>query len=153
MKFTLILILVLAFSLIGILIYLNYNSKKNVYKCLVDFCDCSLLEIKFNKTNFKKIINKYIKSCNFEMKNILNSYLERKPYNSKILNSEENEVVQNFLCSIGKKDVDGEVDNISKYKEIFKLSYEKAKEDEKKHGVISLKISIVIGLLLAIILI
>jgi len=153
MKIILILVIVLASSLIGVFVYLSCNSKKNIYKNLIDFCDYSLLEIKFNKANFRKIIERYLKNCNFEVKNYLNAYLERKTYSSKVLKTEENIVIANFLSSIGTKDVDGEVDNLNKYKEFFKLSFEKAQEEEKKRGITSLKISIVLGLLFAIILI
>lgn len=153
MKFVLIVVIVVAFCVIGVLVYSNYLTKKNIYKCMVGFCDYSLLEIKFNKTNFKSIIEKYLDSSCLEVKNFLNSYLNNSIYNSKVLKNEENITIQNFLSSIGKKDVDGEVFNLNKYKEIFKNKLELAKEDEKKRGVASLKISIILGLLVAIILI
>ena len=153
MKIILILIVVLGFAIIGLLIYLNYNSKKNIYKNLIEFCDYSLLEIKFNKSNFKKIIENYLNNCNLEVKNFLSSYLNRSKYSSKVIKNEDNAIIQNFLASIGRKDVDGEVYNLNKYKAIFISAFEKAREDEKKMGVASLKVSIVLGLLIAIILI
>ena len=91
MKLFLIILIILSSSLLGFLIYLNYSSKRKTYGYLVNFCDTCLLEIKFNKNNFKKIIEKNLDSYNQEMKKILSSYLDKEEYNSKLF--KKNEVV------------------------------------------------------------
>lgn len=152
MKLFLIILIILSSSLLGFLIYLNYSSKRKTYGYLVNFCDTCLLEIKFNKNNFKKIIEKNLDSYNQEMKKILSSYLDKEEYNSKLFKKNEVVSIQNFINSLGKKDLDGEVQNLNKYRELFEQNFKKSKEDEQKKGVVSLKLFIVVGMLLGIML-
>lgn len=152
MKLFFIILIVLSTSFIGLLIYLNYNSKRKTYSYLVDFCDTCLLEIKFNKNNFKKIIEKNLSSYNLEMKKILNCYLDKECYTSKIFKKSDTVFIQNFIDSLGKKDIDGEIQNLNKFKELFDQNLKKSKEDEQKKGVLSFKLLIVVGLLLGIML-
>ena len=153
MKIFLIILIIFAFALIGFIFYLNYNSKKKLYKSLIGFCNYSLLEIRFNKSNFLKIIEKYMKSCCLEAKNFLKSYIDKNSYTSKILQKEENYEIQNFILSLGKKDIDGEVSNLKNFKSLFEIKLKKAEDDEKKKGVPSLKVFIILGLIIAIILV
>ncbi len=152
MKLFLIILIILSSSLLGFLIYLNYSSKRKTYGYLVNFCDTCLLEIKFNKNNFKKIIEKNLDSYNQEMKKILSSYLDKEEYDSKLFKKNEVVSIQNFINSLGKKDLDGEVQNLNKYRELFEQNFKKSKEDEQKKGVVSLKLFIVVGMLLGIML-
>lgn len=152
MKLFLIILIILSSSLLGFLIYLNYSSKRKTYSYLVNFCDTCLLEIKFNKNNFKKIIEKNLDSYNQEMKKILSSYLDKEEYNSKLFKKNEVASIQNFINSLGKKDLDGEVQNLNKYRELFEQNFKKSKEDEQKKGVVSFKLFIVVGMLLGIML-
>lgn len=152
MKLFLIILIILSSSLLGFVIYLNYSSKRKTYGYLVNFCDTCLLEIKFNKNNFKKIIEKNLDSYNQEMKKILSSYLDKEKYNSKLFKKNEVVSIQNFINSLGKKDLDGEVQNLNKYRELFEQNFKKSKEDEQKKGVVSFKLFIVVGMLLGIML-
>ncbi len=82
----------------------------------------------------------------------MSSYLDKEKYNSKLFKKNEVVSIQNFINSLGKKDLDGEVQNLNKYRELFEQNFKKSKEDEQKKGVVSFKLFIVVGMLLGIML-
>lgn len=152
MKFIIIIILLLAFAIVGFLIYDSFKRKKVFYNNIVDLCLHLSHEIRFSKNDIKKIItSSKVKYCN-ELKEYLQAYLMQQLYSPKLLNENENIEVVEFLESLGKFDVDGELKNINKYKELFKNKFNLATQQEKTKGAALFKIFIILGLLVAIIL-
>lgn len=68
------------------------------------------------------------------------------------LKEEENQGINQMLNSIGKSDVEGELNNLQYYEALIFKKYQEAQEKCEKYGTFSIKISIILGVLIAIIL-
>lgn len=153
MKLFFIIIIICGFSLIGFMIWKNYSKKKVFYKNITDFCTHLAQEIRFNKNNIKKIISNCKQNYSSDLILTMNAYLNDCLVVSEILTKIESNEVEQFFKSLGKFDVDGELANISKHKEIFIRRLKESEQLEKTKGMAMFKIFIILGLLVGIILI
>lgn len=139
------------FIYIGYSINLYYKNRCNFYKNLIDFLNIYENEITFNKNNIFSILANHTFGKAIDI--FLNNYLNYNIIYPKYILESEMKEINNLLESLGKKDIDGEIQNLNNFKIKFEHLYIKCCDDYKKKGSISIKLSFVIGLLIAILLI
>ena len=152
MKLLLIIGIVICCVLIGLGIKQYLFNRYRLYSDFKEFCKQINSEIVFLKTDKFTLINKQ----RFENKHInefLKDYVNKGVGNSRMLKEEENLKLNEFLDSIGKKDVSGEIDNLSYYESQIAKSCLVAEEYYNKYGLFAVKMSIIVGSLIAIVLI
>jgi len=131
------------------------NGLLNRVKCFEQF------EILLNEISSKICFLKADKSS--ILKDFSNDYIYAKEFVSgyltegkgylNILNDNENYVINTFLNSVGKSDMDGEISNLKYYEHLIDSMKSKSKDNYNKYGMFSVKMSIILGTLIAIILI
>lgn len=151
-KLVLIILIIVCSVLIGNTIK---NYLKNRYEIYLDFKDLIKSisnEISFLKTDkFSLLKNQNLKNKNSE--NFLKSYINNGNGESWILKENECKELNTFLNSIGKKDIDGEMYNLTYFETLIDKNCRTTQENYNKYGVFAIKMSILFGALLAIILI
>lgn len=151
---------------IGTQIYRKYYRRENFYKDLLSFCEISFSEINFLQTKIIELINKNIALFKPDFRNFLEEYkkylqtnLDKEKFKSNILEKimvlEEDEVnlICNFFCVLGAKDVESELGNINNFKSHFKEKAEKSSQEKTKYGNLYFKLSVMIATMLAVIII
>lgn len=144
MKYLLLLVVFCTCVYIGIEVKRYFADRLKFYDKMITFCEYAIKEISFYNTTKNKIIEKYSDTC-------LSAVLSGQ--NDKLLSDEENKKIQEFLESIGKFDTSFELQNIQFYKEYLDSQKNKCAVEFDKKGMLSLKLSILIGILLCILLI
>lgn len=151
-KFILIIAIIVCSSLIGVVIKNHFLNRLNVFKEFKELCKILSTEISFLKTDKYTLLKKQ----QFKLKgsaDFINDYILLGKGNLNILNTSENRLINDFLNSIGKKDVDGELHNLKFYENLISKECVVAEEKYNKYGLFAIKISIVFGTLIAILLI
>lgn len=151
MKFIMLVLIVFCFIYIGYSINRHYKNRNDFFKSFLDFFCVYENEIQFNKNNLINIMQSH--SFGKILDNFINNYITSNTKFPNFILENERKEIEKFLDSLGKKDIDGEVQNLKNYKLKFETIYKKSCDDLKKKGSISLKLSFVLGLLLAILLI
>lgn len=151
-KIFLIISIVVCCALIGVVIKNQLLIRLNIFKDFKSICKGCSNEIAFLKTD------KYtmLKKCSISIKQscqLVDDYIVLGKCESKYLKTQENKLINDFLNSIGKMDVDGEINNLKYYEDVISNHYFKAEDNYNKYGLFSIKISIIIGTMIAIFLI
>lgn len=144
MKYILLLIVFVTCVYVGFEIKKYFENRVKLSDEILSFCEYAKKQIDFYNTPKDQIIMQY--NSVFLMKVLSGE-------NDQLLSDNENNKVQEFLSSIGKYDAQNEVSNIEFYKLYFQTLKEKCVQDLQKKGGLSLKLSILIGILLCILLI
>ena len=143
MKFVLLLIVFITCVYIGFEIKKYFEDRVKLSDAILSFCEYAKKQIDFYNTPKDQIIDQYNSGI---LKKVLSGESD------KLLSVNENNKVQEFLSSIGKYDAQNELNNIEFYKLYFQSLKEKCTQDLQKKGGLSLKLSILIGILLCILL-
>lgn len=133
----------------------NYYKKKELfYAEFLKFMEMFFNNVKFNKTKIHIFVSDFLKECKTDCKYLLQEYFINKNHEIKlsILNDSENVRIKDFLNSIGKFDVNGELNNIENHKTILVENYAKSKIDVKQYGVLYSKMGVLVALVLVIVL-
>jgi len=150
MKIILLIILMLLFILFGIIVYLYYLYRYRLFKDLVYISKYLKNNITFNKDNIGNILTNSFQNINSTSKFIIKN---NHGILSKILGKSDNSLLSDFFASLGKGDVEYEINNINYFENIFVDLEGKAKDNLSKNGIMYLKLIIGIGLIICIILI
>lgn len=137
----------LGFSYFGIAIGRSYGKKEKFFSEVLMFLNILSNNIKFNKNKLNKIIAENIDGLKTEFKGVLGGSREDISFLTKY----ENEKLFEFLNSIGNFDVDGEINNIESYKQIFNNFHSESLQNNKKYGALYSKLGIMLGLVVVII--
>lgn len=143
MKILLLIVVFVVCVFLGFEIKNYFLSRLRFYEAMLIFCEHAKNQISFYGTTKDKIFSTFSDRV---LKNVLQGEFDA------CLSESENKIVQEFLSSIGKFDVGKEVENISFYKNMFAEQREKCTLDYKKIGALSVKLSILFGILLCILL-
>lgn len=147
-KLFLLILVVLTCSLIGYIINLYFKEKVLLYDDFVRMCNDFKNEIYFLQTDVSTLLNKY--NCGKSTRSMLENYLKNGKCSSVFLKKEECENFGDFLSSMGHCDVDGEINNLTYWENVFKTKQENAKLFYDKYGLAILKLSIIFGAILSI---
>ena len=152
MKFYLLAILFVCFTEISIINLNFYKTKVKIVNELIDFFKCYISEISFLKTDISRVVDKYNNKYSIHTQKILNNYSELKNYSIYFNDFEKNEIYNCFM-SIGKMDIDNEINNSNNI--ILKLTniQDATKDIYKTKGELRSKLIFILGLILIVILI
>ncbi|HBP44157.1 MAG TPA: hypothetical protein DD621_05815 [Clostridiales bacterium] len=139
-------------TILGFIISNQYKKRIIIFKDLSKFCSICENKIKLNKISIKEIIDENKEIFSKEFIDIAYNYyiLGNEEYNSNILNFEEEKMVKDFFSSIGKMDLDTEINNMCTYKKNMecKLKY---LLDNKASGQLGAKFGILLSLIVFIV--
>lgn len=147
MKIYLIILLFACFLLISILVYLYFLIRYKLYKDLVYICKYLKNNISFNKDDISTLLELSYEHISPTSKTMLNA--ESFKF-FKVLKREDKININNFFNSLGKGDVDFEINNITYYENNFVEFERTTKEDLTKRGLMYFKLIIGIGLIVCI---
>jgi len=150
-KFLLLVAVILVCAFVGYLLNLYYKTRIDIYEDVLKMCNTFKSEIYFLQTDFKTLLANF-SSCKTTTA-ITQDYLKNGRATSVFLKQKESGELVEFFSSIGKRDVDGEIKNLGFWEEVFKTKRDAVKGFYDKYGVMILKLSIIVGSMLAIILI
>lgn len=150
MKIIFIILFFIVFVILAIFIYYRYYFRYMLFKDMVYFTKNLKNNISFNKNNISDIIRVAENNFSNFTRYIINSKKENK---FLWLKSQDINLVNEFLVSVGKGDVSFEVNNINYYESIFEENRNYSKDLLEKEGKLYLKLIIGIGLAVCIILI
>lgn len=153
---------ILAISgVIGYCLSTSFSNKNQNIKCLLSFCDYLLGQIGFKQEKLENIFDSYINGLPDKMKQsfliykqlMLNpDYVLDKSKLSFLNNAEIIEVTK-FFKSLGTSCGEVEKDRINAFKKSLEGSFTKTIEKNAQNGGLSFKLSLAIGLVIAIIII
>ena len=136
----------------GVLIHNHFLSRFQLFKDFEKACKNIVGEISFLKTDKLTLISK-LEFNNKYAKEFRDKYILLGKGYSRVLSESENQFLNEFLDSIGKNNVDGEVYNLGYYEQLIKEHISASQEKYERYGVLAIKLSIIISALIVIILI
>ncbi len=139
------------FSYFGIAIGRNYSKKEQFLCEVLSFLNILSNNIKFNKSKLSGVIVENVDNFKTDLKNVLNGFLKNEIVEVPFLTKYENQKLHEFLNSVGMYDVEGELSNIERYKQIFSNFYNESLVNVKKYGVLYSKLGVMLGLIVVII--
>ena len=137
---------------IGISIKKYYSARYQFFLEFINLLQYMKAEISFLKTDKFIILSKTLNKS-YMINGFIREYISTCKGNSSILTNEENNCLNDILNSIGRNDVNGELNNIDYYLVEINKKYNEALEKYNLYGGFAVKISIVIGALVVIFLI
>lgn len=143
MKFVLLLVIFSTCVCIGFEIKKFFADRLKFYESMMAFCEYAKQQISFYGTTKDKILE-----CG--KSEILANVFDG--IDNRLLSSAENQKVQEFINSIGRYDSQNEIQNIEFYKTYFAQQVKCCQSEMSKKGGLSLKLSILVGILLCILL-
>lgn len=149
-KFAILLCIVLLCGFVGYVISLYFKNRMLIYADIIKMITYFKGEIYFLQTDFKTLLKRqsYGKGVN----NVLENYLKTGQASTNVLRHNEVAELTNCLNSIGKKDVDGEINNLNYYESLFQRKFSETKAFYDKYGVLIVKLSIIAGALISVVL-
>lgn len=151
-KLLLILAIIGCFVLIGVIIKNYFFARVECFSQFKNLCKELENQIFFLKTDKSTILKNFSIQNNF-VKEFANSFLQGGAGKISILKQPELTLLNNFILSIGKSNVEGEIANIRFYETSINTQLVLAQNSYSKYGMFSVKMSILAGTLFAIILI
>jgi hypothetical protein len=136
---------------IGVVINNYFSMRVKIYKSIISIIQSIKSEIQFLKTNKISLL----KSQNVDnvcVKEFVNSYVELGAGEILYLRPNENVEINKLFDSIGKSDIDGELNNLKYYEELILRNCKESENKFMKYGSFSIKMAILIGTLISIIL-
>ena len=150
MKFFLLIILFCLFVIFAIAVYLYYLYRSKLFQDLVYICKFLKNNIAFNKNDMNVLLTNSFENISQSSKYLLKNNSSSV---SKIIIKNERKLLNDFFKSLGKGDVNFEVNNINYYLNNFESFETKAKEDMKSKAMTYFKLIIALGLIVCILLI
>ena len=139
------------FSYFGVVMGKNYVKKEKFFCEVLSFLNILSNNINFNKNKLTNIIAENVGNFKTDFKYVLNGFLNNEIVEVPFLTEYEKQKLYDFLNSVGAYDVEGELSNIERYKQIFNNFYNDSLENSKKYGVLYSKLGIMLGLIVVII--
>lgn len=149
MKLFLLLLMIVVFILIGVCVYKFYSIRHSLYVDMVYICKSLKNNISFSKDNIKEILNSNLINLKFTTRKILNSLDSSNIF----LKNDDRDIIDKFFSSLGKGNVDYEINNITYHENNFENLKEQALFDLKNKGLLYMKLIIILGLVFFILLI
>lgn len=142
MKLFLLILVFACFVFVGIYIYFRYYYRFVLYKDLIFLCKNLKNNITFNKNQINSILNLALRNVSKMSKNLIVTGKD----NFMLFSKDDIKNVNDFSSSLGKGDVDFEINNITYFENNFLELKDVAKEKLDKNGIVYLKLCIFVGL-------
>lgn len=162
-KILLVFVVVVGFLYVGFGIANYYKKRKDFFSGLVLLCDKIRAEIDFSGKNLLAIFQGLkLEGCPNKLCSNFCDYLKNKniEFSSKqlfrgivILKEDEKNIIFDFFSRLGRHDCDNELKLIDDFKNIIFPLSQTCQQDNNKYGKMSIKISFLLGLMLAILII
>ena len=111
------------FSYFGVVMGKNYVKKEKFFCEVLSFLNILSNNINFNKNKLANIIAENVENFKTDFKYVLNGFLNNEIVEVPFLTEYEKQKLYDFLNSVGAYDVEGELSNIERYKQIFNIFY------------------------------
>jgi hypothetical protein len=131
-------IIILATAL-GYLLSLNKKKRRDVYAELYEFNERLLLTLKYGQSKLCDVAKDF-------------KYVKMLLDGQRVLDGCDGEFLQNYLFNLGKSEPSSQIDYLNERKQILKKRMEESEQDYKKYSSLYLKISLMVGILLAVLL-
>lgn len=141
-KYYLIVAVFLIFVVLAFYVYFRYYIRVQIYTDLSYICRYLKNNISFKKDTLDSIIQ----NSNMHISSNTRRLLSYKKTNNLLLKKEDLNIMQIFQSSLGKGDVNFEINNLNYYSQEFEDRLKTSKESLQKNGVVYLKIIIGFGL-------
>ncbi len=128
---------------VGLGIRSNLKRKKELTQELVSITDKIKAEITFAKSFLPDIMKKI--SVSEEIREIIDKKGENTPFNEG-----ETETISSFFDDLGSSDLDGEVVKLGMARSKFADMADKARASYEKNGMLAVKLSLLIGVMIVI---
>lgn len=151
MKLYLLILLFVIFVIVAFLVYLKYYCRYVVFKDMVYICKSLKNNISFNKNTIANLLENAKTHISTISKNIINQI--RSVKKCSFITKDDVVDIENFIKSLGRGDVQYEINNINYYENEFIEKKNLTKELLNRDGKMYLKLIIGIGLAVCIILI
>lgn len=115
------------------------KKRKNVFGELYEFNEQLLLNLKYGKHKLSDV------SDNFK-------YVDRILKGESVLDGGDAEFIKSYITNIGATDANSQIDYLNERKQTLKKYKEESADDYKKYSSLYLKISLMIGILIAVLL-
>lgn len=139
-------------TLIGFAIKSHFSIRYSVFDDFKDMVSSLKSEICFLKSDKFSFLKNY--RCKSKVtQDFIDKYVAGEKCNIRYLKEEEKDELVQLLDNIGKRDVDGEIYNLDYYYQKISKHCDISQDQLSRYGLFSIKISIIIGVLIAIILI
>ena len=137
---------------VGVVINNYFSMRVKIYKSIISIIQAVKSEIQFLKTD-KISLLKNQDAANSLVKEFIDDYISLGEGNITCLKPNENSEINRLFDSIGKSDVNGEINNLQYYESLILKNYHDSEDKFVKYGSFSIKMAILFGALIVIILI
>ena len=137
---------------VGVVINNYFSMRVKIYKSIISIIQAVKSEIQFLKTD-KISLLKNQDASNSLVKEFIDDYISLGEGNITCLKPNENSEINRLFDSIGKSDVNGEINNLQYYESLILKNYHDSEDKFVKYGSFSIKMAILFGALIVIILI
>ncbi len=136
MRLVAILIICICVFYVGVLFGKFYKIKLQIFYDLMQLCELLELQIKFKKEVIAKIIEDNRTMFSNEFNKIIDCYYYKKndSVNISVLSNKEQMLIKNFFNSLGRADVEGEINNIKSNFAQFSIVYNDVKIKSESTG-------------------
>ncbi len=149
MKFYLNIAIFVLVVLIAIGVYIYYLVRYRLYNDMVFICKSLKNDITFNKNDIESILSK----CRDNISFTTYFLISKNSQGVRLFSKKDANLVTEFVTSLGRGDVNFEVNNINYYENIFASSLACSKDELSKKGLTYFKLIVAIGLIICIVLI
>ena len=151
MKLFLLIILFACFVCLASFVYLFYILRKNLYKDLGYICKYLKNNISFNKNNINTLLTNCFKDISRNSRYLIEN--NSKQVSTLVAGKNNKTLLRDFFKSLGKGDVDYEINNLNYYETNFENNLKSSTEELKTKGQVYFKLIIGLGLIVCILLI
>jgi len=150
MKFVLLVMLFVCFVLIAVAVYFFYYIRYLIFKDLYYISGYIKNNIVFNKNSISDILS----TCKDNVSLYTRLYISKKNIKYfKMMNNNDKKNIDMFFDSLGKGNVDYEINNLNYYENVFNNLMINSKENVNSKGIVYLKLVILFGVIVVILLI
>lgn len=139
------------FVVLASVVYIFYILRKNLFKDLVYICKYLKNNISFNKNNINTLLTNCFKDISKQSRYLIEN--NSKQVSILVAGRNNKNLLSDFFKSIGKGDVDYELNNLTYYETNFDNNLKISTEELKTKGQMYFKLIIGLGLIVCILLI
>lgn len=154
MKFIGMIMLVLCSTMVGVLFVEKSKQRINICNQLIHFCDLLLIDYGYALTPTVMLVENLLSNvalCDLDF--ITQKHIKSKTSVKSCLSEEENEKLSEFLYSLGKTDIKGQIKLVEAFKSYIQLCHDNYSEYHKKNNRIYLSFGFFGGLAVSLILV
>ncbi len=158
MKIILCCVLMVACTYLGFVVANNLKQKRKFWEDMVRFCEFLASNIGFGQRKIDEIVSEYKDICSCDCQRLLTTYIDGKSgvdllydMQENFFEREEEKLLQEFFSVLGELDVYNELVKIENYKARFSKKFDYYLEKNNKYAPLTVKLSIIFGIVVCIV--